>query len=362
MIQENETEWHRIENWIEQKHSFVLYREPQQSICHCLMQRSAVKQFTHISQLNGVRGYVFAPFRTDALHPIVLLDPEEQCSFTLKAGQDTPGGIYAEEQPPSASYSACFASFIYELRRETFRKLVLSRQTLIKREPSFSSLRAFRAAAQAFPYSYVYLFFTPETGYWLGCTPEILLSGGEGSYHTVALAGTQKICGDALPQHWDEKNRQEQRYVTDYLLSCLSGCGITAQTNGPYSVRAGALSHLKTDIHFSLPPEGGLGDLLHLLHPTPAVCGLPKTEAYQFIGAHEAESRAYYAGFLGWLDASDRSDLYVNLRCMQVLPDCFRLYAGGGILSTSQMEDEWQETENKMGAMRYTIMKGYENR
>ena len=195
---------------------------------------------------------------------------------------------------------------------------MLSRQTLIKREPSFSSLRAFRAAAQAFPYSYVYLFFYTRNRILVGVyARDFAIGWRREDYHTVALAGTQKICGDALPQHWDEKNRQEQRYVTDYLLSCLSGCGITAQTNGPYSVRAGALSHLKTDIHFSLPPEGGLGDLLHLLHPTPAVCGLPKTEAYQFIGAHEAESRAYYAGFLGWLDASDRSDLYVNLRCMQ---------------------------------------------
>ena len=98
MVQ-NETEWHRIENWIEQKHSFVLYREPQQSICHCLMQRSAVKQFTHISQLNGVRGYVFAPFRTDALSSDSLIRSRGAMLLYMENRTRYTGGIYAEEPP-----------------------------------------------------------------------------------------------------------------------------------------------------------------------------------------------------------------------------------------------------------------------
>ena len=44
---------------------------------------------------------------------------------------------------------------------------------------------------------------------------------------------------------------------------------------------------------------------------------------------------------------------------MQMLPDAFVLYAGGGILSSSQVEDEWQETEKKMGTMRFVVHHGY---
>ena len=58
--------------------------------------------------------------------------------------------------------------------------------------------------------------------------------------------------------------------------------------SGPYPAYAGALSHLKTSFHFTLRDNRKLGSLLKVLHPTPAVCGLPKEEAYRFILENEA--------------------------------------------------------------------------
>lgn len=84
-----------------------------------------------------------------------------------------------------------------------------------------------------------------------------------------------------LPQVWDEKNRKEQDYVASYIRRQLLSLDIHSTENGPYPAYAGALSHLKTDFRFSLKDNKGLGDLLKVLHPTPAVCGLPKEEAYQ---------------------------------------------------------------------------------
>ena len=95
--------------------------------------------------------------------------------------------------------------------------------------------------------------------------------------------------------------------------------------------------------------------MLQLLHPTPAVCGLPKEEAYHFIIEHEGYDRSYYSGFIGWLDTKGKTDLYVNLRCMNILPQTFTLYAGGGLLAASQLEDEWQETEDKLDTMRRIV-------
>lgn len=359
MIEDNEKDWNKVDEWREQGASFVLYRMPQDTICHGLMQHQEAATLEDISRLNGKSGFVFAPFHIETEYPILLLQPEERMSFSLKAEQDSDDAIAEEMAPVSGSYSACFASFLQELKEGECRKLVLSRQARIGRQEGFSVLHAFRAACRRFAYSYVYLFYTPYTGYWLGCTPEILLSGGWGHYHTVALAGTQSLCRGALPQHWDEKNRAEQQYVTEYILGQLARKGILAEKNGPYPVRAGALAHLKTDIRFFLPDGEELGDLLKLLHPTPAVCGVPKEKAFRFILEREAEQRGYYAGFLGWLDPDGQSDLYVNLRCMQIREEAFVLYAGGGILASSQQEDEWQETEKKMGTMRYVVHHGY---
>ena len=83
------------------------------------------------------------------------------------------------------------------------------------------------------------------------------------------------------------------------------------------------------------------------LHPTPAVCGLPKKRAMQIITEIEKRDRGYYAGFLGPLQASGAFDLFVNLRTMEVFDDALRLYVGGGITPLSDPETEWQETCQK---------------
>ena len=103
-----------------------------------------------------------------------------------------------------------------------------------------------------------------------------------------------------------------------------------------------------------------LGDILQALHPTPAVCGLPKEDAFRFILSHEGYDRSYYAGFFGRWEPEGKTALYVNLRCMQCGEGAekIRLYAGGGILPASVCEEEWMETERKLQTMKYVISKG----
>ena len=214
---------------------------------------------------------------------------------------------------------------------------------------------AFRRAVERYIYSYVYLCHTPATGTWMGSTPEILLAGRHGAWQTVALAGTQRLDHGRVPTEWDAKNRREQQLVADYIHAQLRTLGIGARTVGPYPARAGELSHLKTEFHFSLPDERRIGEVLDLLHPTPAVCGLPKEKAYDFILRHEGYDRAYYSGFVGLLDPEGETSLYVNLRCVHIQPSKFTFYAGGGLLASSSLDEEWRETGDKMGTMGRTV-------
>jgi isochorismate synthase len=72
--------------------------------------------------------------------------------------------------------------------------------------------------------------------------------------------------------------------------------------------------------------------VISVLHPTPAVCGLPKQEAKDFILENEGYDRKYYTGFLGELNKEAfnketlKSDLYVNLRCMKIKDNQAHLY------------------------------------
>jgi isochorismate synthase len=339
---------------IEANRSFAVYRLPGGKVMHFVSQERGAASLLHkIEELNGQSGFVIAPFKTSTACPIVLIHPDREELIPAPKEQAVFPGIVNSRSPlrVNVGYEARFHTFITPIIEKRFRKLVLSREETIGREEGFSPEGAFLLACMKYTRSYVYLLHTPETGTWLGCTPEILLSGGKSKWNTVALAGTQSLTHDALPDTWDDKNLIEQMLVAYYVRTQLFSFGLHPDENGPYTVRAGCLAHLRTDFRFTIPDTGRIGDLLKLLHPTPAVSGLPKEEAFRFILANEGYNRRYYSGFVGWLDPGGESDLYVNLRCMNIRPCALTLYAGGGLLPSSILEDEWQETEDKLQTM-----------
>jgi isochorismate synthase len=208
------------------------------------------------------------------------------------------------------------------------------------------------------------LVWTEKSGCWLTATPEILLKGEGSAWQTVALAGTMKLEGEQLkydaplkdvPITWTTKNIKEQRIVATYIAECLEQYASDFSEEGPSTVRAANLVHLRSDFSFTLPDNTHIGNLLQSLHPTPAVCGIPKKSAFDFIVRHEHTPRCYYSGFMGMLDPQAQTFLYVSLRCMNIEQGVCHLYAGGGLLKDSVEEQEWQETEAKLDTMRRCI-------
>ena len=348
---------------------FALYRLPWTDECHLVLQTSGdVEQLADIQNLNGKRGFVMAPFRRSDEHPLVLIRPDitaydwEEISealsslecadalLTCRAPQNKPFP-FASEETDKERYAEAFERFMAPLQKKQFQKLVLSRSSAKHIEDDFSPIGAFVRACNHYPRMMIYLCHTPASGTWLGSTPEILLSGHGKEWHTVALAGTMAMQNETMPTNWNRKNQEEQGYVADYIRRTVKKFGNKMTEKGPYTARAGQLVHLKSDFYFLLKKTDHIGDLLQALHPTPAVCGLPKEETFRFISDHEGYDRSYYSGFIGWLDTEGHTDLYVNLRCMEIKPGEAVLYAGGGILASSEVESEWVETGDKMNTM-----------
>ena len=207
----------------------------------------------------------------------------------------------------------------------------------------------FVMACKYFPDAFVTLFSASQCGTWLVATPEVLLARESDRWRTMALAGTMPYA-EEIPQ-WSEKNVQEQAFVTQYIKNCIDRYSDDIAVTGPYTTRAGNLVHLRTDFSFALADDVRIGNLLADLHPTPAVCGLPKQEAHHYILDNETCDRSYYSGFSGPLNLDGNTAMYVSLRCMRILDDRYRLYAGGGILPQSEEQQEWNETSAKMQAM-----------
>ena len=357
---------------------FALYRFPhQQQVTRVCQTQGQPLELASCRDLNDRRGFVVAPFQVAPRHPILLIRPDQVQTFadasqcTLPEGwQMAPsepavctGQTDAPPAPDSdrASYGRDFRCFHDQLRSDRFRKLVLSRCAEISAQCSPDVLVLFQSACRLYPRLFVALTYTPQSGLWLTATPEILLEGEAGRWRTIALAGTMRLEGAQLQGEgeevcWSTKNIQEQRYVATYITECLEQVSADVTEEGPRTVRAANLVHLRSDFTFSLYNNVRVGDVLQLLHPTPAVCGLPKQQAFRFIVGHEHTPRLYYSGFQGPLGIEPAAThLYVSLRCMQITPRAFRLYAGGGLLKDSTEEQEWLETEAKLETMRQCI-------
>lgn len=352
--------------------SFALYRLPwTDAPIMVLQERDTAESLYDLSELNGKSGFILSPFRPSATHPIVRIRPDRRArdwkhisrmlhdaiehlpqfnDNTRDITSDTVGNPTEEEL--RQTYTEVFRRFITPLQAGKFQKLVLSRNAPQSLKQGFSPLSAFVNACNRYPRMMVSLCHTPQSGTWMGGTPEIILSGHGTEWHTVALAGTMPMEGETIPTQWSRKNRDEQAFVSDYIRHTVKCFSSKLSEKGPFTARAGQLVHLKTEFSFTLADPSHLGNILKALHPTPAVCGLPKDEAYQFINESEGYDRSYYAGIIGWLDPSGETSLYVNLRCMHLHQSHATFYAGGGILPSSTAESEWEETQHKMNTMR----------
>ncbi|MCG8699164.1 MAG: chorismate-binding protein, partial [Bacteroidales bacterium] len=241
-----------------------------------------------------------------------------------------------------------------------YHKIVISRAKLV--EGRFKEFLAdiFIDLCEAYANAFVFLFNTGDE-IWMGATPEPFLISNNCQYKTSAIAGTKRFCERNLNLGvWEDKEKHEQQYVSDYIKRVLLENEILNQSEeGPYLKRAGNLIHLRTDFQFEKKfVNNSLASFIADLHPTPAVCGIPKSIALQYIKKNERYDREYYAGFLGVTGINDKLSLFVNLRSMKVFQSKVALFVGGGITSESTSEAEWNETEIKAETL-LSILKKY---
>lgn len=349
--------------------SFAMYRLPfAKQYVEVEQLDGEPEQVDDIVNLSGKHGFVFAPFQISRETPLLLIRPDKFEIFPLselsRYKRNYIHPILLGEYSHRESYHENFSQAINRLKKGEYQKVVLARMTRLVVSNPYDVKALFARACERYPRMMIVLVYTPQSGTWLVASPEILLESTASKWRTIALAGTMpyKDIKDnpeaaRYPQlRWSTKNIQEQRYVAKYIGECLESMVGSYTEDGPYSVRAGNLVHLRTDFSFSSFDKRRIGELLATLHPTPAVCGLPKNETLQFINTHETLERKYYSGFLGVIGINNENHVYVTLRCMSIDGNSYSLYAGGGLLSGSIEENEWGETEDKINTLRKVVL------
>jgi len=190
----------------------------------------------------------------------------------------------------------------------------------------------------------------------VGATPELLVARRGAEVTSFPLAGSRPR---ALPNGGEllmasEKERWEHRLVVEAIADGLAPhCAELSVPDMPQLCTTRTMWHLGTRIvgRLSRPEQMSAAALAALLHPTPAVGGTPTDAALALIREFEPVDRGFYAGAVGWTEASGDGEFYVSLRCADVTGASARIHAGGGVVAGSDPTGEMEETSAKFRAI-----------
>ena len=331
---------------------FVIYSDFGMKNFHCLFQKD---QKTYTTENYTESGFVLAPFNSKNL---TYLIPDSHSNFYRYEFNDVLNikSNITSEETDYKKHIKLVNKAIDEILNTELQKVVIARDLKIK-YTKIDKIKLFLSIINKYPEAYNFCWFHPNTGFWIGASPEPLISLQGNNIKTISLAGT-KFKSENINTKWDKKNYEEQEIVTSYIKGKLEPYLDSYSVTGPKTIQAGNLLHLQTTFEGKLKSSSTvLSDLIALLHPTPAVCGFPKDLAMEFIDKHESIDRKYYSGFLGKINYNKstsikHSNLVVNLRCMHIEHDIITMFAGGGITNKSCPETEWEETVLKMHTLK----------
>lgn len=247
------------------------------------------------------------------------------------------------------------------------RKVVLARALRLSADGPLDGRMVLRRLVDADPTAYGFLTDLSAAGTdhagtaLVGASPELL----------VARSGEQVMCrpfAGSAPRSADpdidaangaalagsDKNRHEHRLVIDSMRAALEPlCDELTIAPEPQLSRTAAVWHLCTPIVGRLRDKATSAiDLALVLHPTPAVGGVPTEQAIALIADLEGD-RGFYAGAVGWCDARGDGYWVVSIRCAELSADrrTALARAGGGIVAESDPDDEVAETTTKFATM-----------
>ena len=361
--------FNQLQNRLVNQLPFVAYRKPNETSISAILQKNDVVNYCQDFTNSG---FVFSPFENIENAVIFPLNESEIIEFKdeiiIDETEHSQTNFKVENREEAKQFHVNLVeNTVKAIKNESFKKVVASR---VEESPFNSSetISLFKRLLNNYKTAMVYCWYHPKVGLWLGATPETLLKIEGNRLQTMSLAGTQPYV-NTTDVTWQNKEIEEQQFVTDFIVDSLKPLVNSVSTTKRQTIKAGQLLHLQTKISAVFDKANfNFKNVLKALHPTPAVCGLPKATAKDFILKNENYNREFYTGFLGELNFTQTksrntnrknvennayqsiktvTNLFVNLRCLQIKNNQALIYVGGGITKDSNPEKEWEETVAK---------------
>lgn len=315
------------------------------------------------------------PFRTDVpgrmVIPAVQLHRQpDGARWAVVIGRDDPTGPPDVQPEPAQALPSRFdvaasrepswwmdlvGRATTRIRAGELRKVVLAREVVVTADRPVDPRPALRRLRAAYPTCYVSFI----DGF-LCASPELLVSRHGDVVRAHPMAGTAPRLGDpaadaklAASLLANANYRHEHQLTIDMVHdTLLPWCSFLDAEPQPSVVAVANVQHLATMVEGRLSrPEPSVLDLVHALHPTPAVGGDPRESALQLQREIEELDRRRYAGPVGWVDADGNGAWAVGVRSAEFDGVTVRVYAGNGIVADSDPATEFAETQAKFAAV-----------
>lgn len=278
--------------------------------------------------------------------PLPMLDPHPTGRAEISSAR------------PPGEFERAVAAATGRIEAGEMSKVVLAREVLVSAGAAHDPAAVFGAMREQFPSCFCFCCGTSEAAF-VGASPELLVRRSGASVSTVALAGSTRRSSDpAVDDHLGEqllrsdKDRREHAIVGERIARVLRPHAVWVETGAePEIVKVANIQHLATPVVAQLAEPRSAVELAGMLHPTPAVGGEPREVAKAAIAELEQMDRGWYAGPVGWMDATEDGEFCVALRSAVLRDREAHLYAGVGIVAGSDPAAELAETEVKLGAL-----------
>lgn len=309
---------------------------------------------------DGAPGVLFtAGF--DPQTPTTLIVPDD---FVVDAGAlplEPPGVPYEAAavrvtiSESARAWSASVAQAAAAIAGPTspLRKVVLARELRVRADTVIDPQAVVFHLAGTFPTAFLY-----SIGGLVGASPEMLGQVFDERFYARALAGTIGREGDprrdaevARVLMHSAKDRHEHQLLAGFLAESLAPWvdDLSYQAE-PELLTLTNVHHLMTVFRGRLRPAasepGGLVDLVAAIHPTPAIAGVPQSDALDWIRAHEPP-RGRLGGFVGWTDRDGNGQAVLVIRSLELDGHTARLVVGNGIVGDSNPAEEVRENQAK---------------
>ena len=234
----------------------------------------------------------------------------------------------------------------------------------MKCETEKSFLEIYRSLREVNPSPYMYLI---DYGIYqiIGSSPESVVSVKNGKVSTKPIAGTRKR-GETLEIDSelerelmkDKKELAEHVMLVDLARNDIGKISEIATVEVQDFMKVEKFSHV---MHITSSVSGKLlnnldgFDALSSCLPAGTLSGAPKIRAMEIIEELEEYSRGIYGGSVGYFSYGGDTDMAIAIRTIVMIGKTAFLQAGAGVVFDSVPEEEFEEAQNKLMALKEAL-------